>query len=113
MIHQGLKFQTAGEFFQWYIANKIHMGLVVDGFYLGDGKILKANFTDKTITNQELTREEFERLCDEQTLRALGLLATMYLIGYTQAFIDVLKHVAEGEETPHLIIPATNGRFLN
>lgn len=113
MIHQGLKFRSAGDFWDWYIGNKINMGLVVDEFCLGDGKILKANFAEKTITDQELTREEFERLCDEQTLGALGLMATMYLIGYTQAVAEILKQAAEEEETPHLIIPATNGRFIN
>lgn len=108
----GIVFRTGGELYDWYTANQVHFGVVVDEFYFGDGQIYKASFTDRSITDQPYTREEFDQKVDATMLQAFGLMASMYLVGYAQAITALLQAEAEKENEPLILVPQ-NGKHLN
>lgn len=107
-IRQGMQFKDAGEFYDWYKTNRINMGLVLGDIAFTDGKIVYVNTEDMTVSNREVSRDDFIQRCDEKTLLALGVMSTLYLIGYAQGFATACEVMTESKQVVPIV--GTNGK---
>lgn len=108
----GMMFRDAGEFYDWYTQNQIYFGLVVDDLYFGDGEIFKGSPLNST--RLKCSREDFVEKATPELLQALGLIATVFLMGFNHAMLLMIHRDLPSEGGSDQQIPVLkNGTNLN
>lgn len=104
MDNNQLRFETNDELFDFYTNSTIFLGIVIDNYFFGDGKIFHTE--DGKPTDRVAQREEFH-LTDKER-EAIATLCFVYIAGYNDAVSRILSEyvAAQTKEQGTIIVPS-------